>query len=138
MIKNIEYFIVDEGIMWGKVLEILARKAKEGVDVRVMYDGTNEFTTLSRNYPKMLENLGIKCKVFAPLTPFLSTHYNYRDHRKIMVIDGNTAFTGGINFADRYINRETVHGSRYTIYCLEYSRNALSIAALPPAPKQAL
>lgn len=106
----LEYFIIDEGIMWGKILEILAEKVKEGVDVRVMYDGTNELTTLPHDYPKMLRNLGIKCKVFAPLTPFISTHYNYRDHRKIMVIDGNTAFTGGINFADRYINRETVHG----------------------------
>lgn len=106
----LEYFIIDEGIMWGKILEILARKVKEGVDVRVMYDGTNEFTTLSRNYPKMLEKLGIKCKVFSPLSPFVSTHYNYRDHRKIMVIDGNTAFTGGINFADRYINQEVVLG----------------------------
>ena len=106
----LEYFIIDEGIMWGKILEILAKKAGEGVDVRVMYDGTNEFTSLPRNYPELLKKLGIKCKVFAPLTPFVSTHYNYRDHRKIMVIDGNTAFTGGINFADRYINRETVHG----------------------------
>ena len=106
----LEYFIIDEGIMWGKILEILAEKVKEGVDVRVMYDGTNEFTSLPRNYPELLKNLGIKCKVFAPLSPFVSTHYNYRDHRKIMVIDGNTAFTGGINFADRYINRETVHG----------------------------
>lgn len=106
----LEYFIIDEGIMWGKILEILAKKVKEGVDVRVMYDGTNEFTTLPHDYPKMLEKLGIKCKVFAPLSPFVSTHYNYRDHRKIMVIDGNTAFTGGINFADRYINKEVVHG----------------------------
>lgn len=106
----LEYFIIDEGIMWGKILEILAKKVKEGVDVRVIYDGTNEFTTLPRNYPNLLKELGIKCKVFAPLSPFVSTHYNYRDHRKIMVIDGNTAFTGGINFADRYINRETVHG----------------------------
>ncbi len=106
----LEYFIIDEGIMWGKILEILAEKAKEGVDVRVTYDGTNEFSSLPRSYPKMLEKLGIKCKVFAPLTPFISTHYNYRDHRKIMVIDGKTAFTGGINFADRYINKESVYG----------------------------
>ncbi|MBQ7124695.1 MAG: cardiolipin synthase [Oscillospiraceae bacterium] len=106
----LEYFIIDEGIMWGKVLEILAEKVKQGVDVRVMYDGTNEFLTLPRDYPERLEKLGIKCKVFAPLTPFISTHYNYRDHRKIMVIDGNIAFTGGINFADRYINKTAVHG----------------------------
>lgn len=106
----LEYFIIDEGVMWGKILEILAKKVEEGVDVRVMYDGTNEFTNLTHDYPEMLKKLGIKCKVFAPLSPFVSTHYNYRDHRKIMVIDGNTAFTGGINFADRYINKEVVHG----------------------------
>lgn len=101
----LEYFIIDEGFMWGKILEILARKAKEGVDVRVMYDGSCEFSTLPRDYPKRLKKLGIKCKVFSPITPFVSTYYNYRDHRKILVIDGHTAFTGGINFADEYINR---------------------------------
>ena len=105
-----EYFIVDEGIMWGRILEILAKKASEGVDVRVMYDGTCEFSTLSRDYPKRLKKLGIKCKVFAPLTPFVSTHYNYRDHRKILVIDGHTAFTGGVNLADEYINRIVKYG----------------------------
>lgn len=99
-----EYFIIGEGIMWGKILEILARKAKEGVEVRVMYDGTCEFSTLSHDYPKRLKALGIQCKMFCPVTPFLSTHYNYRDHRKILVIDGKVAFTGGINLADEYIN----------------------------------
>ena len=100
----LEYFIIDEGLMWGRVLEILAQKAKEGVDVRVMYDGTCEFSTLPHDYPKRLQALGIKCKMFAPMTPFVSTHYNYRDHRKIAVIDGHTAFTGGVNLADEYIN----------------------------------
>lgn len=106
----LEYFIVDEGLMWGTVLDILARKAKEGVDVRMMYDGTCEFSLLPHNYPKRLEELGIQCKVFAPFTPFVSTHYNYRDHRKIMVIDGQVAFTGGINLADEYINTRVKHG----------------------------
>lgn len=100
----LEYFIVAEGVMWGEVLDILARKAKEGVDIRLMYDGTCEFSTLPHDYPKRLKKLGIKCKMFSPLTPFVSTHYNYRDHRKILVIDGHTAFTGGINLADEYIN----------------------------------
>jgi len=100
-----EYFIIEEGAMWGAVLEILARKAQEGVDVRVMYDGTCEFLRLPRDYPFRLKKLGIRCKVFAPLSPLLSTHYNYRDHRKILVIDGHTAFTGGVNLADEYINR---------------------------------
>ena len=101
----LEYFIIDEGLMWGRILEILARKAAQGVDVRVMYDGTCEFSTLPRDYPRRLEALGIRCKVFAPVTPFVSTHYNYRDHRKIAVIDGQVAFTGGVNLADEYINR---------------------------------
>ena len=101
----LEYYIVDEGQMWGQVLEVLARKAKQGVDVRVMYDGTCEFYLLPRDYPERLAKLGIKCKPFAPVTPFLSTHYNYRDHRKILVIDGHTAFNGGVNLADEYINQ---------------------------------
>ncbi|MCM1334862.1 MAG: cardiolipin synthase [Bacteroides sp.] len=99
-----EYFIIEEGHMWGEILELLAEKAKAGVDVRLMYDGTCEFALLPRSYPKRLRALGIKCKIFAPIAPFASTHYNYRDHRKILVIDGHTAFTGGVNLADEYIN----------------------------------
>ena len=99
-----EFFIIAEGYMWGKVLSILSEKAKQGVDVRVMYDGMCEISTLSFDYPKRMEQLGIRCKDFSPVQPFLSTHYNYRDHRKIVVIDGKCAFTGGVNLADEYIN----------------------------------
>lgn len=106
----LEYFIVEEGLMWGKVLEILAEKAAEGVEVRMLYDGTCEFSTLPHDYPKRLQKLGIQCKMFAPLKPLVSTHYNYRDHRKILVIDGHTAFNGGINLADQYINHVEKHG----------------------------
>lgn len=106
----LEYFIVDEGLMWGKILELLVQKVRSGVEVRMMYDGTCEFSTLPHDYPARLERLGIKCKMFAPLTPFVSTHYNYRDHRKILVIDGHTAFTGGINLADEYINHVPKYG----------------------------
>ena len=105
-----EYFIVDEGVMWGQILEILAKKAAEGVDVRVMYDGTCEFALLPHDYPKRLKALGIQCKIFAPVSPFVSTHYNYRDHRKILVIDGHTAFNGGVNLADEYINEKEKFG----------------------------
>ncbi|MCM1190284.1 MAG: cardiolipin synthase [bacterium] len=106
----LEYFIIDEGLMWGKVLEILARKAKDGVDVRVMYDGMCEFVLLPHDYPKRMKQLGIKCKAFAPVSPLVSTHYNYRDHRKILVIDGHTAFNGGVNLADEYINHTVKYG----------------------------
>ena len=106
----LEYFIIDEGLMWGRILEVLARKAAQGVDVRVMYDGTCEFSTLPRDYPKRLQALGIQCKVFSPVMPFISTHYNYRDHRKILVIDGRVGFTGGVNLADEYINHVEKYG----------------------------
>lgn len=106
----LEYFIIDEGIMWGNILEILAKKVTEGVDVRLIYDGTCEFSTLPHDYPKRLKELGIQCKVFSPLSPLISTHYNYRDHRKIIVIDGHTAFNGGVNLADEYINQTVKYG----------------------------
>lgn len=106
----LEYFIVEEGVMWGNILQILAQKAAQGVDVRLMYDGTCEFLLLPKNYPQKLRELGIQCKVFSPATPFVSTHYNYRDHRKILVIDGHTAFNGGINLADEYINQKERFG----------------------------
>ena len=101
----LEYFIVEEGYMWGRILAILAEKAKQGVEVRFMYDGMCEVKLLTHDYPKRLEQLGIKCKAFSPIRPFVSTHYNYRDHRKILVIDGKVAFNGGVNLADEYINK---------------------------------
>ena len=101
----LEYFILDEGYMWGSILKILADKAASGVDVRVMYDGMCEVSLLPHDYPKRMAKLGIKCKPFIPISPFISTQYNYRDHRKILVIDGKVAFNGGINLADEYINK---------------------------------
>ena len=100
-----EYFILEEGYMWGKILEILVEKAAQGVEVRVMYDGMCEMSTIQPDYYKLLREKGIKAKAFSPIRPLLSSHYNYRDHRKILVIDGEVAFNGGINLADEYINR---------------------------------
>lgn len=100
-----EYFIVERGEMWNTILEILERKVKEGVDVRFMYDGMCSLMLVPYRYPKKLEAMGIKCKMFSPIKPILSTVQNNRDHRKILVVDGHTAFTGGINLADEYINR---------------------------------
>ena len=105
-----EYFTVAEGYMWGKILDVLRRKAKQGVEVRFMYDGMVAIANLPYNYPRQLQKLGIRCKMFSPVRPLVSTHYNNRDHRKILVIDGKVAFTGGINLEDRYINKEEVYG----------------------------
>ena len=106
----IEFFIVSSGDMLGEILDILKEKAKQGVEVRFMYDGTNVLWNLPSFFPDMLEEEGIRCKMFAPIKPVFSPHYNNRDHRKILVIDGKTAFTGGINLADEYINRKDRFG----------------------------
>lgn len=105
-----EYFIVERGVMWNSILEILEQKVKEGVEVRVMYDGMCSLILLPYNYPRELEKKGIRCKMFSPIKPTLSTYQNNRDHRKIVVIDGRTAFTGGVNLADEYINAKVRFG----------------------------
>lgn len=105
-----EYFIIDEGEMWTNILKILKKKAQQGIEIRVMYDGMCEMSSLSYNYSHRVRKLGIKCKAFSPIRPLISTYYNYRDHRKILVIDGKVAFTGGVNLADEYINRRERFG----------------------------
>ena len=100
----IEYFIIEEGVMWNTVLEILVRKVKEGVDVRIVYDDIGCLRTLPYKYNEYLETLGIKCMIFNKFHPFWMARMNNRDHRKILIIDGHTAFNGGINLADEYIN----------------------------------
>lgn len=105
-----EFFIVSEGRMWSVILDILKQKAKEGVEVRFMYDGTCALWYLPSYYPRELEAEGIRCKMFSPVKPIFSPHFNNRDHRKIVVVDGEVAFTGGINLADEYINEKVRFG----------------------------
>lgn len=105
-----EYFIIEEGIMWNSILDILKEKASKGVDVRIIYDDIGCLGKLTKEYNKKLENMGIRCHVFNPVRPILSLAFNNRDHRKITVIDGKVGFTGGINLADEYINEIELHG----------------------------
>jgi len=105
-----EFFIVHDGRMLDAILGILEEKAKQGVEIRFMYDGTNVLWNLPNFFPDILKGKGIKCKMFAPIRPIFSNHYNNRDHRKILVIDGKVAFTGGINLADEYINEKERFG----------------------------
>jgi len=106
----LEYFIINDGYMWKTVLEILEKKVLEGVDVRLIYDDFGCVTTLPYHFYKSLQAKGIKCASFNPLRPILNIILNNRDHRKILVIDGHTGFTGGINLADEYINQEERFG----------------------------
>ncbi|MDY6355438.1 MAG: phospholipase D-like domain-containing protein, partial [Lachnospiraceae bacterium] len=100
----LEYFIAEPGKMLDAIVEILAQKVKEGVDVRFMYDGIGCIQTLPNKYYCYLQEKGIKCACFQPFRPLMSIIQNNRDHRKITVIDGKVAYTGGMNLADEYIN----------------------------------
>lgn len=106
----LEYFILAEGTMWSRILEILKQKAAEGVDVRVMYDDVGSINLVPTGYAKQLAQFRIKALAFNPFVPALSVFLQNRDHRKIAVIDGHTAFTGGINIGDEYINAYEKHG----------------------------
>ncbi len=106
----IEYFIIENGVLWNSVVEILREKAAAGLEIRVIYDDIGSMFTLPWNYPATLEKLGIHCKVFNRLVPVLSLRQNNRDHRKYMIVDGKAAFTGGINMADEYINAKKRFG----------------------------
>ena len=100
----LEYFIINPGTMWNSILKILEKKAASGIDVRVMYDDAGCISTLHPNFTKELEKRKIKCVVFNKLNPISGVIMNNRDHRKILVIDGVVAFSGGINISDEYIN----------------------------------
>lgn len=106
----LEYFIIEEGVFWDSVLDILTKKAAAGVDVRIIYDDIGCFLTLPKKYNKQLEAAGIKCSVFNKFKPIVSGLQNNRDHRKITSIDGKVTYTGGCNIADEYINQKKKHG----------------------------
>ena len=105
-----QYFIIHEGKFWNEILEILKQKVKDGVDVRVVYDDMGCIVTLPNRYYEELNKYGIKACSFNKFIPVLTAKLNNRDHRKITVIDGKVAFTGGINLADEYINEFAKYG----------------------------
>ena len=100
-----EFFVIaEDSVMWQSVLDVLKRKAAAGVEVRFIYDGMCSLVLVPVGYYKELRRMGIKCKQYEPIVPVFSTAQNNRDHRKIAVIDGKAAFTGGINLSDEYVN----------------------------------
>lgn len=99
----LEFFIIEDGVMWDAILEKMKQKAAQGVEVRLIYDDLGCVLRLPTDYPQTLERLGIHTLRFNPFRPFLTSVQNNRDHRKILCVDGETAYTGGINLADEYI-----------------------------------
>ena len=100
----LEYYIIEEGLMWNSILKILEEKAAQGVEVKLLYDDIGCMATLSGDYTIQLRGRGIEAHKFNKVIPRLTVAYNNRDHRKIMIIDGQIAYTGGVNLADEYIN----------------------------------
>ena len=100
-----EFFIIADGVLLNRTLDILAQKVAGGVDVRLIYDDVGS-RALPRKTKKRIKNLGIKLIPFNRLIPRFNVALNYRDHRKIIVIDGKTAYTGGVKLADEYVNEK--------------------------------
>ena len=144
-----EYFIIEEGVFWNSVLDVLKRKVKAGVDVRVMYDDIGCMSTLPGNYNKILEKYGIKSVIFSKLRGSADNEFNNRSHRKILVIDGKIGYTGGVNIADEYVNERARFGhwkdtairiegeGVYELTKLFLSSFGLNSRALPTMPENA-
>ncbi len=105
-----EYFIIEEGVFWNSILEILKAKAAAGVEVKVLYDDIGCMATLPGNYSKLLRDFGIEAAPFSRLRGNADSEFNNRSHRKILVIDGKIGYTGGVNVADEYINEVVKYG----------------------------
>ena len=106
----LEYFIIEDGIFWESILDVLKNKVKDGVLVKVIYDDIGCMATLPGNYYRKLNNLGIDAVPFSILRGQANNEFNNRSHRKILVIDGKVAYTGGINIADEYVNEKVKFG----------------------------
>lgn len=105
----IEYFIIEPGQMWDTMMEVLEDKLRQGVDVRVMYDDLGSISSFNFSNARELTQKGIPCVPFNPLLALKGTA-NYRDHRKMLIVDNEIAYSGGINLSDRYINLEHPYG----------------------------
>jgi cardiolipin synthase len=107
----LEYFVISSGQMWDSIYDILKQKAKDGIEVKLIYDDMGSIDYVKKNFHNELESFGIRVCIFNPFMPVISKFMNYRDHRKIAIVDGNVAFTGGFNIGDEYINVTHPHGN---------------------------
>ena len=106
----LEYFIIEEGLFWNSILDILREKAAHGVEVRLFYDDMGCMTTLPGHYARTLNAWGIRAVPFSVLRGNADSKINNRSHRKLLIIDGKVGYTGGINLADEYINAYEKYG----------------------------
>ena len=100
----LEYHAIEMAESFQALRKVLMAKAREGVEIRILYDDAGCIGFLNPRFIKYMESMGIQCRVFNPIMPVLNIFMNNRDHRKITVIDGKVAYTGGYNLADEYFN----------------------------------
>jgi len=105
-----EYYAIEDSVIFGRILEILERKVKEGVKVRVFYDDLGSVNFVGLSFARRLSSMGIECRAFNPFSMIFNIFLNSRDHRKIMVIDGKVGYTGGFNLADEYFHVTKPYG----------------------------
>lgn len=106
----LEFFIINYGHMWNETLDILKQKVKQGVKVYILFDDLGTIALLPPDFCRQMKDMGINAKIFNLFSGKITPKINYRDHRKIIVVDGKTAMTGGANIADEYINRISPYG----------------------------
>jgi len=106
----LEFFILAEGVMWEQIHAILKEKARNGVEVKIIFDDFGSIKRQNKGFINKLRSEGISVSVFNPINPIMNIFMNNRNHRKIVVIDGKTAYTGGVNIGDEYINHKKRFG----------------------------
>lgn len=105
-----EFFIIKPGRLWNEIVEILKEKGESGVEIKLLFDDFGCIDRFPKNYFKKLKDYNITAVPFNRIKPTINPFINYRSHRKIVVIDGKTAFTGGVNIGDEYVNLESPFG----------------------------
>lgn len=105
-----EYHAIEEAEAFNGLKDILIEKAKQGVEVRIIYDDVGSVVFINKDFVQRMEKHGIACRIFNEIHPVLNIFMNNRDHRKITVIDGKVGFTGGYNLANEYFNLTHPYG----------------------------
>ena len=100
----IEFFLISEGKLWQEILDILKQKVSQGVRITIIVDSFGSLQRRPKNFVQNMKKIGIEVVMFNPFNTFTNGYFNYRDHRKIVVIDGVIAYTCGMNLADEYAN----------------------------------
>ncbi len=101
----LEYFILAEGLLWDRFLAVLTDRASRGVEIKIIFDDFGNITRMSNETIEAMRASGMEVVVFNPVHQYVNRlYFNYRDHRKILCVDGQLAYTGGVNVADEYVD----------------------------------